>query len=986
MAGGAPKSSEFRPPAASPLSDSSFACHQATMHLTADAFIHKWRAAELKERSAAQEHFIDLCRLLDEPTPADADPTGSFYAFERGASKTTGGEGWADVWKRGHFGWEYKGKRKDLTAAFVQLQQYALALENPPLLVTCDLDRFVIRTNWTNTVSETRELTLDDLRDAGARQVLKWVLSDPEKLRPGVTRQGLTEMAAADFAALAQRLQQRGHDPQEVAHFVNRLVFCMFAEDVNLLPNAMFSRMLTAAAQGSDFQTLATSLFGAMRNGGMVGFERVEWFNGGLFDSDDALPLDPSDVELCRKAAALDWGEIDPSILGTLFERGLDPTKRAQLGAHYTDRDKIMRIVEPVIIRPWLAKWERAKAAMASALNKAGPNAKPSAAARARAAAEGEYRAFLDRLRAHRVLDPACGSGNFLYLALRALKDLEHRAGLEAEALGFQREFPAVGPENVLGLELNPYAAELARVTVWIGEIQWMRRNGFDVPRQPILRALDSISCRDALIDEDGREATWPKAQAIIGNPPFLGGRKLKPSLGDDYVAALRRAYRGRLPEGADLVCYWFDKAAREMISGSTSHVGLVATNSISGGANRQALETASKAGSLYDVWDDEPWTVDGASVRVALVCFAVATLDEERRLNGVAVERILADLTAVGNGQGSDLSAAGQLAANKGLSFQGVVPRSEVNRSEKRARGLPDASFLVPGDLARAMLAMPPNPNGRTNRDVLRRYLIGDEITTRGLDRYIVDFGELLETEAALYEAPFEYIRPVKQHRAAMNQPEALRFWWRHWNSRPKMRAALSGMGRYIATPRVAKHRLFVWVPGDVLPDCQVVAIANDDDAMLGILQSRAHELWTLRMCTFLGVGNDPRYTPSTTFETFPFPSSLLGSEEQPRSKELNDVRDATQRLVELRSRWLHPSDAWPSEETRSPSAPMAEGGDGARTLTNLYNVRPTWLVNAHRDLDAAVARLYGLATDVADDALLRELLALNVAQRAGA
>jgi hypothetical protein len=952
------------------------------MHLTADAFITKWRAAELKERSAAQEHFIDLCRLLSEPTPADADPSGTFYSFERGASKTTGGEGWADVWKRGHFGWEYKGKRKDLNAAFVQLQQYALALENPPLLVTCDLERFVIRTNWTNTVSERRELTLDDLRDADARQVLKWVLSDPEKLRPGVTRQVLTEQAAADFATLARRLQERGHDPQNVAHFVNRLVFCMFAEDVSLLPNAMFSRMLTAAAEGSDFQALASTLFRAMREGGMVGFERVEWFNGGLFDDDDALPLNAVDLKLCRKAAALDWGEIDPSILGTLFERGLDPAKRAQLGAHYSDRDKIMRIVEPVIVRPWLVEWERAKAAMVATLHKPGPNAKPAAIARARGVAEGEYRGFLDRLRAYRVLDPACGSGNFLYLALRALKDLEHRAGLEAEALGFQREFPAIGPENVLGMELNPYAAELARVTVWIGEIQWMRRNGFDVPRQPILRTLSTISCRDALLEVNGDEAEWPHANAIIGNPPFMGGRKLKPSLGENYVATLRRAYRGRLPEGADLVCYWFDKAAREVAASRTSHVGLVATNSISGGSNREALETAALAGALYDVWDDEPWTVDGASVRVALVCFAAASAAETPRLNGIPVNRILADLTGVSDGGGSDLSAARPLPGNRNVAFQGLVPRSEVNRSEKLKRGLPDASFLVPGDVARTMLALPPNPNGRRNGDVLRRYLIGDEITTRGLDRYIVDFGDMSEGEAALYEAPFEHIRPVRNHRAAMNQPQALKFWWRHWNGRPKMRLALSGLHRYVATPRVSKHRLFVWVPGDVLPDCQVVAIASDDDAMLGILQSRFHELWTLRMCTFLGVGNDPRYTPSTTFETFPFPSDVLRA--NGRSPHLDGVREAARRMDGLRSKWLHPlAHSGHADDVRSPTQPPAEVGGGSRTLTELYNARPKWLADAHRDLDEAVAALYGIAYDAGDDAILQGLLALNVARQ---
>jgi hypothetical protein len=250
--------------------------------LTVDAFIRKWRAVELKESSAAQEHFIDLCRVLHEPTPAEADPTGQSYCFECGATKAGGGEGWADVWKRGHFGWEYKGKRKNLDAAFSQLQQYALALENPPLLVVCDLDRFVIRTNWTNSVSQKHEFTLEELREPRTLQKLKWTMSDPEQLRPGKTRQELTEDAAAEFATLAHELRARGHDPGKVAHFVNRLVFCMFAEDAGLLPERMFVRMLEAARSKPDqFHVLASSLFAAMRNGGLVGFERIEWFNAG---------------------------------------------------------------------------------------------------------------------------------------------------------------------------------------------------------------------------------------------------------------------------------------------------------------------------------------------------------------------------------------------------------------------------------------------------------------------------------------------------------------------------------------------------------------------------------------------------------------------------------------------------------------------------------------------------------------------------------
>ena len=261
--------------------------------VTPGKFIAKWRASELKERSAAQEHFIDLCRLLEEPTPAEADPTGEHYCFERGARKDTGGDGWADVWKRHCFAWEYKGQRANLDTAFNQLRQYALALENPPLLIVSDMSRFRIRTNWTNSVSLTHEFTLEELADAGVRDKFKWAMSDPERLRPAESRRALTERAAATFAELAQSLRERGHEPQAVAHFVNRLVFCMFAEDVGLLPDNMFTRMLEHARKRPDeFTELSRDLFGAMANGGRIGFEAVAWFNGGLFDNNETLPLE----------------------------------------------------------------------------------------------------------------------------------------------------------------------------------------------------------------------------------------------------------------------------------------------------------------------------------------------------------------------------------------------------------------------------------------------------------------------------------------------------------------------------------------------------------------------------------------------------------------------------------------------------------------------------------------------------------------------
>ncbi len=946
--------------------------------MTPNEFIAKWHASELKERSAAQEHFIDLCRLLDEPTPAEADPKGDHYCFERGALKDSGGGGWADVWKRHCFAWEYKGKHADLDAAFNQLRQYALALENPPLLIVSDMLQFRIRTNWTNSVSNTHEFGLDDLADGAVRDKVKWAMSDPERLRPEETRQTLTERAAETFAQLAQSLRHQGHAPQEVAHFVNRLVFSMFAEDVGLLPNGMFTRMLEHARQQPDaFAILARDLFGAMSVGGRVGFETVEWFNGGLFEDDATLPMDKAQIETTLRASGLDWSNIDPSILGTLFERGLDPDKRSQLGAHYTDRDKIMRIINPVVVRPLLAEWDTVKAQIAKSFKRANAAKSKGVETRRRKQAENTLGEFLERLRTFTVLDPACGSGNFLYLALHALHDLEHRVQLEAEAMGLQRAFPSVGPANVKGIELNAYAAELARVSVWIGEIQWMRRNGFPGSRKPILDPLETIECRDSILAPEGREPQWPESDAIIGNPPFLGGKRLIANLGEEYVAAMFSAYEGRVPREADLVCYWFMKAGEHLGRGASKRVGLVATNSIRGGANRQALERATKGRAIFDAWSDEPWVIAGAAVRVSLVCFATPDDElKELRLDGQVVDAIYTDLTAATEGKaGADLTKARRLAPNRGVAFMGDT------------KGGP---FDIPGDLARSWLREPSNPNGRPNSDVLKPWMNGMAITRRSADKWIIDFGwTMREGDAALYEAPFqhaqEHVHPMRQR----NRSEAHRLnWWRHLRPRQGMWTALDGLSRYIVTPRVAKHRLFDWLDVRVLPDSALIAIARDDDTTFGILHSRFHEVWSLRKGTSLE--DRPRYTPTTTFETFPFPDGL--SPDVPATDYLNDPRaqaiaSAARRLVEFRDRWLNPPEWVRWVEEPVPGYPRrAVPRDAARgkalkkrTLTDLYNARPQWLADAHARLDAAVAAAYGWPADHSDAEVLADLLARN-------
>lgn len=959
--------------------------------MTPEQFIDKWSRADRTERQAAQEHFIDLCHVLGEPTPNEAaDPDA--YSFEKGATKIDGSGGFADVWKRGCFGWEYKKDRNNLDRAYQQLQLYSVALENPPLLVVSDTKRFRIYTNWTNTVQVKHEFPLEDIAHSGTRELLKDVFANPDRLKPDKTREQVTRDAAKEFTTIAERLRMAGHAPEKVAHFLNRIVFCLFAEDVNLLENDLFKRMLDNLAKRRDkvpeqSQRMFSELFREMRGGGNYGLEHILHFNGGLFDDDEALPLDADALDILRDIAKQDWSAIDPSIFGTLFERFLDPDKRAQIGAHYTDAEKIMMIVEPVVIRPLTAEWEAAKAEIVEILSRS--RGKPGKAVLDRA--EAKLDIFLKRLADVRVLDPACGSGNFLYLALQSLKDLERRAIVEAHEMGLGLRVIHCGPQNVKGIEINQYAAELARTSIWIGNIQWLRRNGFEARKEPVLEALDAIECRDALVTKaEGVgsggatrtpayvEAEWPEAEFIIGNPPFLGGKMMLGAMGENYVRAMRRPFQGRLSEFADLVCYWFEKANRQLDSGKAKRVGLVATNSIRGGANRRVLDDIASKDRFIEAWSDEPWIVEGAAVRVSIVCFGNRRELEALSLDRSQVDQIYPDLTA----GTSDLTTAKRLTENESVCFEGGQKHGPFELTYERAR-----DFLLD----------PLNPNGRPNSDVVFPYLNAADVVRRPSDTWIVAFPDpLTEREAALYEHPFEFVRThVKPVRDKDKDKRKREYWWRHHRSRPDLRRAVEGLNRVIVTPVVAKWRIFVWIHGRVLATNLVDVVARDDDTTFGILHSRFHEAWSLRMGTWLGVGNDPRYTPTTTFETFPFPEGLTPN--IPAKDYANDPRavaiaKAAKRLDELRNAWLNPPDlveVVPEVVPGYPDRILPKTEEAAailkkRTLTNLYNERPQWLADVHRDLDAAVAAAYGWPADISEDDALAKLLELNLA-RAG-
>jgi hypothetical protein len=426
---------------------------------------------------------------------------------------------------------------------------------------------------------------------------------------------------------------------------------------VGLLPERLFERLMHARVAPAQTTAQLAHLLATMRDGGLFGVADVPWFNGGLFARVAVPPLAEADLAALRAASGLDWSAIDPSIFGTLFERGLDPAKRAQLGAHYTDPATIARLVEPVVTRPLLAEWQAAREGVALALAKSKKHGD-----KAWQQAQAGFVGCLERLKHYRVLDPACGSGNFLYLALKALKDVEHQTNLEAEALGLERQIDVTGPHNVLGIELNEYAAELARVTVWIGELQWRIQRGYAFKLNPVLEPLDHIECRDAVLDSvraeplsvraeplsvraEPVEAQWPKADAVVGNPPFVGDKKMRAELGDAYTEALRKAYAGRVPGGADLVCYWFERARAEMAAGRLQRAGLVSTNSIRGGKNREVLDAIVKQTRIFEAWSDEPWVNNGAAVRVSLVAFGESL--QTQVLNGDFVAAINSDLSS---------------------------------------------------------------------------------------------------------------------------------------------------------------------------------------------------------------------------------------------------------------------------------------------------------------------------------------------------
>lgn len=1004
---------------------------QSRRQMTPAQFKAKWAKFSGKESAAYQDHFSDLCRMLGVPTPIEADPTGNdSFCFQKRVAKdaelfdfdATGEalpaskeRGFADVWKRDCFGWEYKGPGEDLEKAYKQLLRYRESLLNPPLLIVCDFHRYIVRTNFNGAVQETHSFTNADIDSPAALRVLRAALAAPDELRPRETTADVTEKLAQKIAAITISLQKREavelasaktrkeHSVAQkknlrIARFLNRLVFCFFAEDTGLLPENIFGEVCAAGLEDpKHFAESLEDLFKCMAKGGRFGTHKIRHFNGHLFEDATVFELLPDEIEKLADAAGSDWQNIQPSIMGTLFQRALDENQRAALGAQYTGEKDIRDLLEPVLMAPLRREWREIRRALAALLAKG----------KATNAARDTLAAFQRKLAAIIVLDPACGSGNFLYVALQLLLALEKEIITAAAQLGFTFT-PQVSVQQLRAIEINPYAYELAQVSVQIGALQWRRDNGFDNDRTPVLKNLDGFYNEDALLvphfhskakslkeaqaeehETQGAlkfytERDWPACDVIVGNPPFLGGSKLWEELGRNYQKELWRVYENRVPGFADLCCYWFEKARQLIADGKCKRAGLLATQAIRGGASREVLKRVKESGGIFFAESDRDWILAGANVHVSMIGFDDGT-DEARTLDGKPVAVIHSNLTAH-----ADVTGANPLAENLGISFRGTQKSGD---------------FDIPEALALEWLALP-NPHGKPNSDLLKPWLNGSAIVKRMPPAWIIDTGTDLTAEAfSLYERPHAHaLQHVKPQRDENKREHRRLNWWLHAETCPGMRSAVSGHHRFLSTPRVSKFRIFSWADAIVLPDDGIYIFARSDDYFFGIVHSQIHEVWARANGTQVRERESGfRYTPNTCFETFAFPRATPAQEAA--------IAAAAKELNALRERWLNPPE-WTQTHTLtfpgSAAGPWAryidpqtvdpQTGIGTvlyprleprdaqcaanlkkRTLTNLYNERPAWLALAHQTLDAAVAAAYGWPADMSDDEILARLLALN-------
>ncbi len=1060
-----------------------------------DNFIQRWQKSGAAERANYQLFLSELCDVLDlpRPDPARADASQNAYVFEKAVARPHGNVGFIDLYRRGCFVLEAKqgsdgvqaqqaalssrgeasaqkarrkrghGRRGSATwdaameGARQQAQRYARSLSGieleggageqgrPPLLIVVDVGAsLALYSEFTRSGGTyvpfpdpaSYRITLDELRDPAIRERLRTAWLEPMALDPTRRSARVTREIAERLARLARSLE-RDHEPEAVANFLMRCLFTMFAEDVGLLPERAFAQLLDRLRQNpSIFQPMIESLWQTMNSGGFSTIleQQIPVFNGGLFADPAALPLDGDQLQLLVEAAQADWREVEPAIFGTLLERALDPVERHKLGAHYTPRAYVERLVQPALLDPLRSEWESALAA--AHLHEQEGKFKEALA---------EVDAFQQRLASLRVLDPACGSGNFLYVALELLKRLEGEV-LEvheelALALGGAQtaldiESFRVTPAQLLGIEVNPRAAAIAELVLWIGYLQWHFRTRGNVPLpSPIIRNHHNIDCRDALLawvavepllDEAGqpvthwdgrttrphpvtgepvpdetartpalhyvepRQALWPRADFIVGNPPFIGAASMRFALGDGYVEAVRRAYKS-VPDSADYVMFWWHRAAEAVRSGGgkpgeARRFGFITTNSLRQTFNRRVVAHhlgQKKALALLFAVPDHPWVdgADGADVRIAMTVGAAdPDGDREGRLLRVTGEapgsdfvaevtlhetqgKILPDLTI-----GANVASAVKLEANEGISNRGVT--------------FMGAGFIISEERAHKL--------GWGRIDGLEKHIRpirnGRDITASSREKWVIDMLGLTADEVQVhfpeaYQWLYERVKAERDAKRGRSKDadEYADNWWLLAKPRSSFRPALDSITRYIATPMTAKHRMFTFLDQNILPDQGLIAIALDDAYFLGVLSSRVHVVWALRAGGTLE--DRPRYNNSQIFETFPFPDAT--------PEQRDRIRDIAERLDAHRQRQqaLHPdltlTGMYNVLETLRSGQPLSakERAIHERGLVSL-------LRQLHDELDAAVAAAYGWPaaspTGLADEEILLRLVELNITRAA--
>jgi hypothetical protein len=1076
-----------------------------TETISAQTFIQRWQGVTASELATAQTFVMDLCELLGVPKP---HPTpAQDYMFERPVTFSHGdgssSAGRIDCYRRGHFvleakklkaGTHTKGFDDGLLRARSQGESYARALPaeegRPPFVMVVDVGTVIeVYAEFSRTGGtyipfpdpRSHRILLADLAKPQVLERLRKIWTQPDELNPALIAAKVTRDVSNQLALLARSLEQAGHAPQTVASYLSRCLFSMFAEDVELLPKGAFQALLLQHRENpATLQLMLRSLWADMDRGGfsVALVKPVLKFNGKLFKGDSAdgysLLLTTEQIDMLVQAARANWREVEPAIFGTLLERALDPNERHALGAHFTPRAYVERLVLPTVIEPLRAEWANVQAAAlllaheAAALEANPPTPKTKAdfeglsreavstldakhreerdkhlsAVRAKwKEARQQLRDFLHRLCTVTVLDPACGSGNFLYVTLEHLKRLEGEVLNQLSALGDTQEALDLGRETVSlqqlrGIELNERAAALAELVLWIGFLQWhIRTQGRANVAEPVVHDYGNIERRDAVLaydrlepmtDANGkvltrwdgetfkahpvtgqpvpddaavvvqwryvnpRQATWPKADFIVGNPPFIGNKRMRVALGDGYADALRAAWP-EVPESADFVMYWWHKAAETVRQGEAERFGLITTNSLTMIFNRRVIEahqTATPPLSLAYAVPDHPWvdSADGAAVRISMSVGVrgsaegkLQTVTQEREVDGgeVAVDLLTrqglihADLTI-----GANVAAAKRLQANDLLSNRGVIPHGAgfiVTPDDARSLGL----GTVPG----LDQHIRPYPNGRDLTGTPRGVLV--------IDLFGLQADEVRQRFPAVYQWLLERIKP---ERDLNPRPKRRNFWWRFAEDQPRMRESIEGLPRFIVTGQVAKHRVFQWLDASILPDDKLIAVASADALHLGVLSSAVHGAWALTAGGRLGVGNDPVYSKSTCFETFPFPDL------DPAGALAQRIRTLAERIDAHRKAQLvaHP------DATLTATYNVLEKLRSGEVLTSKEKVVHEHglvgvLKSLHDELDAAVLQAYGWA-DLMDGLasapgsasqaaavaeLLQRLVALN-AQRA--